>query len=412
MLLKEKFVQFLRWSEKYTETDMLYIAKGSFWIVFGRIGILIIAVAKMIAFGRYADQEVYGTYTFILSMATILGIFSLGGINTSLIKAISQKKDGTLLLAIKEKLKFSLFGSFASLVASGWYLYNQNYPLAIAFLIVALFLPTQNVFSVFSSFWIGRQNFSKNSKYELLSAFLVASVTIPVIVLTNDPVLMVVALFGSQSLFNGILLSKTLKQKENNEVMPEAISFGKNLTAMGAIALFASQVDKIILWKFFGPIPLAIYSFAQIPIQYIQGVIPIGTLAFPKIGERDFKKIKEGLVKKFKKLFLLFFPLTISVIIIAPYAYKIVLPQYIDSVPYFQAFSLLLLFSPFAILSTSLLSEMKKKELYTIQIVMPFSKIVFFLILIPFFGIWGIIISIILSELIGNILAFHFFRKI
>jgi O-antigen/teichoic acid export membrane protein len=411
-MIKEKFIKLLRQSEKYTETDMLYAVKGSFWIVFGRIGILIIAIAKMVAFGRYADQEVYGTYTFILSMATMLGIFSLGGISTSIVKAISQKKDGTLLLAIKERLKFSLLGSFASLVASGWYLYNQNYPLAIAFLVVALFLPTQNVFSIFSSFWIGRQNFSNNSKYELLSALLVALVTIPVIVLTNNPILMVVALFASQSLFNGILLSKTLKQKENNEVMPEAISFGKNLTAMGAIALFASQVDKIILWKFFGPIPLAIYSFAQIPIQHIQGVIPIGTLAFPKIGERAFKEIKEGLIKKFKKLFIFFIPLTISVIIIAPYAYKIVLPQYVDSVPYFQAFSLLLLFSPFVIFGTSLLSEMKKRELYIIQIVMPLSKIAFFLILIPFLGIWGIIFSIIISELIGNILVFYFFKKL
>jgi O-antigen/teichoic acid export membrane protein len=411
-MVKKRIAKILRWSEKYTETDMLYAAKGSFWVVFGRVGISIMAAIKMIAFGRYASQDVYGTYAFIISMTAILEIFSISGINTSLIKAIAQKKDGTLKLAVREKLKFSLIGSLCSLLIGGWYLYNQNYPLSIAFLIIAIFLPTQSVFPIFSSFWIGKQNFRKNSKYEFLSFSGVALITISVILLTNNPVLIIIAFFVSHSFLNGILLSKTLKKKENDEIMPEAISFGKNLSVMSAIAVLASQVDKIILWKFFGPIPLAIYSFARTPIQQIQSIVPIGTLAFPKIGEKNFQEIKSGLIKKFKNLFLLFLPLTALVVIVAPYFYRIILPQYIDSIPYFQAFSLLLLFSPFAILSTSLLSEMKKRELYIIQIVMPLSKIVLFLALIPFFGIWGIIFSIITSELIGNILVFYFFKKL
>ncbi len=412
MKIKNKFIKFLRWSEKYLETDMVYAVKGSFWIIFGKIGIFIISFIKMIAFGRYATPEVYGTYAFIISMAGILSIFSLPGIDTALVRAISLRKDGTLKLAVNERLKFSLLGSLASLIVAGWYFYNQNYLLGPAFLVVGLLLPAQNVFSIFINFWMGRKDFEKSSKYELLSAFLVALVVLPVIILTNSPIIIIVALFGSQAIFNYLLLLNTLKKKENEDVDKEAITFGKNLTVMGAIAMIAGQIDKVILWKFFGPVSLAMYSFAQMPIEKIQGAIPIASLALPKMGEKSIKEMKGGVMKKFKKLFFIFVPLTIAVILIAPIFYKIVLPQYIESIPYFQGFALLLLLSPFALLSTSFLSEMKKKELYIIQTISPLTKILLFLILIPFFGIWGVVTAILLSSFLGSMLSFYFFRKL
>lgn len=410
--MTNRFISLLRWSEKYTETDMLYVVKGSFWILFGKIGIFIIAFIKIIIFGRFLTQESYGIYTFIISMAAILAVFSLPGINVSLIKAIAQKKEGTLIVAIKEKLKFSLLGSLASFLISFWYLYNQNYFLFIAFVAVGLLLPTQNTFAIFSSFWNGRKNFARSSKYDLLSTFLVALITVPVIIVTNNPVLIVVALFAAQSIFNGALLIKTIKYKENKEVLPESIVFGKNLTIMNAISLFSGQLDKIIIWKFFGPINLAIYSFAQMPIQKIQDLIPVQHLALPKIGEKKIGEIKDGITRKFKKLFFIFIPLTLLIIFLAPFFYRIILPQYTESVIYFQVLSILFLFTPFLLFDISLISEMKKKDLYIIQTLVPSLKIVLFLITVPFLGIWGIIVSIIISQIIQGILSFYFFKKI
>jgi len=345
-------------------------------------------------------------------MSAMLSIFSLPGVNTSLIKAIAKKKDGTLDLAIKERFKFSLLGSLASLMIAGWYIYNANQALALAFLVVAFFLPFQYVFPIFLSFWNGRKDFKRSSKYELLSAILVAAVTIPVIIYTNNPILIIVALFGSQSFLDGLLLLRTRKEKENEEVLEETIGFGKNLTMMLVISSFVGQIDKIILWKFFGPAQLAIYSFAQLPIQKVEGAMPIGSLALPKIGERNFQEIKVGIMKKFKKLFLISIPLFLAAFLSAPFLYKILFPQYIESVPYFQAFSFILLLSPFTLLSASLISEMRKKDLYIIQTATPFFKIALFLALIPFFQIWGVVLAAVISQLFNGILTFYFFKKL
>jgi len=410
--MKKKVIDLLKWTEQYTGTDMVYAVKGSFWIVFGKVGLFFISFAKMFIFGKYADQEVYGVYAFILSMSAMLSVFSLPGINTSLIGAIAKKKDGTLDLAIKERFKFSLLGSLTSLMIVGWYIYNENQALALAFLAVAFFFPFQYVFPIFLSFWNGKKDFERSSKYELLSSILVATITIPVIIYTSSPLLIIIALFGSQSFFDGLLLLRTRKEKDNDEALEETISFGKNLTVMGAISAFVEQVDKVILWKFFGPAQLAIYSFAQLPIQKIEGAIPIGSLALPKIGERKFREIKDGIMKKFKKLFLIFAPITLTVILLAPLLYRLIFPQYIESIPYFQAFSLIILLSPFTLFSVSLVSEMKKKELYIIQMATPLFKIVLFLTLIPLFQIWGVVLAVVISRFFNGLLIFHFFRKI
>lgn len=413
MEIKERVVRFLRWTEKFTETDMIYATKGSFWIIFGRVGLFLIAFLKMLVFGHWLDQGTYGIYSFIISMAGILAIFTLPGLGTSLIKAIAKKKDGTFPLAVKESIKYSLLGSLASLVAASWYLYNQNIELATAFLIIAIFLPFQGSFGLFATFWIARKDFERQNKYSLIIAIFSALATIPVIILTNNPVWIVLALFIFNSIFNGIFFFKTLKKKENNDIMPEAISFGKNLTIMGAIGHFAAHLDKIILWKFFGPVQLAIYSFALIPIQQIQGIIPISLLALPKIGEKGITtKMKKGLMKKFKKLFLISIPMAVVTFLAAPYFYKIILPQYIESIPYFQAFSFLIILSPFALLGSALIAEMKKREIYIIQITIPVLKILLFLVLIPFWGIWGVIAAIIIAQTIEGFFSLYFFLKI
>ena len=36
-LLREKFLQFLSWSEKYTRMDMVYFVESGFWVTVGQV---------------------------------------------------------------------------------------------------------------------------------------------------------------------------------------------------------------------------------------------------------------------------------------------------------------------------------------------------------------------------------------
>ena len=77
MELKRKIVDFLKWTEKYTRTDMVYAVGVGFWWITGRIFSFLASFLILFFFARFAPKEVYGAYTYILSMAAIFGLFAL-----------------------------------------------------------------------------------------------------------------------------------------------------------------------------------------------------------------------------------------------------------------------------------------------------------------------------------------------
>src|SRR3989338_3126996 len=109
--INRKILEFLKWSERYTKTDMRYASMGMFWILLGKAGLSLISLATMTAFAHWLPKETYGTYQFIISLFGIAGIFTLSGISTALVGSIAQKKEGTLLAAVKEKIKWGSLGS-------------------------------------------------------------------------------------------------------------------------------------------------------------------------------------------------------------------------------------------------------------------------------------------------------------
>lgn len=412
MNLKEKIINFLRWSQKYTKTDMVYVAKSGFWFMAGKIGVLLISLLTMTVFANWLSKESFGVYQYVISMVGIFAILSLPGINTSLIRSVAKKLEGSLIDAFRTKLKWGLLGSFALLILAGWYLLNQNYILGASFLLGALFFPLKHAAPIFASYWNGKKRFDVRAKYELCSTFLSAIVVISTIYLTNNVICIILAFFASHAIFDYLFYKLTEKKIENKEKDINATPYGKSLTLMTGIAQVAEHIDKVILWKFLGPVQVAVYSFAQTPIKKIWDAIPVSVLALPKLSEKSVKERKSGILAKFWKLFLMAIPVTLGAIILAPIVYKLILPQYTESVIYFQVMSLFLLATPFSILGTSLLAEMKKKELYIINILSPSLKIILLFVLIPLFNVWGAVIALLLGQLINSILVFYFFLKI
>ena len=82
MYFKQKLISILRWSEKYTQTDMVYLTRGGFWLILGKIVFNISGFLLIIAFANLLSKEAYGTYQYVLSVASILAIPTLSPIPT------------------------------------------------------------------------------------------------------------------------------------------------------------------------------------------------------------------------------------------------------------------------------------------------------------------------------------------
>ena len=414
MELKQKIYNLLRWSQKYTQTDMVYLAKGGFWLTLEQIISIVSGFLLAIAFANLLPKETYGTYRYVLSLASILAIPTLSGMNTAIVRAVARGYEGSFIPALKTKLRWGILTTLASLGLAGYYFFHENITLTFCFLIVAAFLPSMRSFTLYSSFWQGRKRFDIKTKYGFISQIVAVSTLVIALFLTKNLFLILSVYFISHTLLYFIFLQITIKKSNLNQKHdPQTISYGKHLSLMGIIGIVTNQLDKLLLWHFLGAAPVAIYSFAVLPPAKIKATLQtIGGLALPKFSQRSKQELKTTLPKKIFKLFLLIIPIIVLYIIFAPFIYKIIFPQYLDSVIYSQVFVFFLIVTiPTTLLSTSFLAQMKKKELYIYQTVSPIIQIILLLTLVPLYGIWGAIFALLITRFSNLGLLLFLFKR-
>ena len=411
--LKNKIYRLLRKSEKYTNTDMVYLAKGGFWLTFNRIIGIIVAFVLAIVYANWLPKESYGTYKYILSIAAFFSIAALPGMNTSINRAAAIGKDGLFLEGVKSKVKWGVIGSLAGVALAAYYFFQDNYLLAFGFLVAALIAPISDSLA-YGPYLEGKKLFKTSSIYSAVSQPLIAAALITTLFFTKNIAIFVLVYFFSNFLVKLILFFYTLKKyPPNKEKDLEMISLGKGLSAINLLSTGAEQLDKILMWHFLGAAELAIYSFSLLPannvISFLK-MIPI--IAFPKLANQSPKEIKQNLPKKFLKFYLLIIVLIIIYLILAPYFYQIFFPEYLASLKYALVFSLSILFFPQRMIAQLLIVHASKKDLYLFQTLAPIIRISFLTILLPLYGIWGAIAALLFSNFSEAVLLYYFFKKL
>ena len=411
--IKKNIIKLLLWIQKWTKTDMIYLARGGFWLTFGKIISAFSSFLLSIIFANLLTKDIYGVYKYILSIAGILTLFSLSGIETALIRSIAQGFEGSYKKALKVKIKWGAIGGLASMLLSLYYYLNNDLTLSLCFVIAAFFLPFMDPLAIYCSILSGKKDFKLNSIYSSISQVVPALIMILILLFTKNIFLVVLTYFAANTTVRLFLLLLTIKKlKLNNEENKETLSFGKHLSLMGAIGSAADQLDKILMFHFLGSASLATYSFALAPVSQLKTLLKSTTsLALPKLSERKKDETKKTLPPKLIKFFLLLVIIVFTYILISPFLYKIIFPQYIDSIKYTQLYALILLLFPQKLISAALTANGRKKPLYIISITEPTIRICLLFILLPLYGIYGAIFAQILPLTINTVLLSYYFKK-
>ena len=417
MQLKSKVYNLLRWSEKYTKTDMVYLARGSFWLTFGQIITTAIIFALSIGYANLIPQETYGTYKYVISIAGLLAIFALRGMAVPVTQAVARGYEGVLIPALKARIRWGILGSIACLGVAFYYYFQSDTTLFLSFLLIAAFLPFMEPFGTFSHFLEGKKLFKDSQVYELISQGAAAAIMFMVLIISGNLYYMLLAYFGSWTLLHIIFFAITVrKNRPSKNYDPKTISYGKHLSVIGIIGNIIASLDNIIIFHFLGAAELAVYSFALLPIIHFQGLLKkLDVLAMPKFAQRPLHEIRLLLWKRMKFLFIIGAGISLIYIFIAPFIFKIFFPKYIDSIFLSQVFSVSIVLS----LGQSLLSAVQdsritiipKKFLHLLNI--PGAVLVLFMLLfIRPFGVLGIILAKIISLIAVTGISLIIWKKI
>jgi len=398
--LRSKIYILLRKSEKFFQTDMVYLAKGGFWLTLGQIVSSLSSFLLAIAFANLLPKETYGTYKYVLSLVGILSVFTLSGMGTSLTRSVARGFEGSLKPILKEKIKWGSIGSIVSLGIATYYYLNGNPTLTICFVMTTVFLPFMDSFNIYISFLNGRKNFKLASKYHIITQLISSTLMILILIFSKNILLILFTYFISYTSCRFIFFKLTTKkEKPNSRIETNTTSYGKHLSLMNVVGLIASQIDKILVFHFLGAAELAIYSIAIAMPEQIKGFLKnINTLSLPKFSEKSIIEIKKTIYQKIKKLFLVLILIVILYWLTAPYIFKIFFPRYIDSLYFSRLLGISLIAVPTTIFTSFLQSQKYKKELYKLNIIGNLINIALSFFFIYYFSILGAIFAKIISR--------------
>lgn len=412
--LKNKAYKTLRWSEKYTKTDMVYLANGGFWLSVGNFIVSISSFFLAIAFANILPKEDFGTYKYVLSIIGILSITTLTGMATAVAQSIARDKDGSVKKAISTKIKFGTIGSLVSVLTSLYYFYNNNIVLSLCFLIAALFIPLSNSFAIYKAILDGKKKFKKSSIYKTSSDLLSWAIIITTLFATKN-IVVVLFVYLLSTIFIKLFIFKyaTKNEKAAEETDPDVINYGKHLSVANILESISGKIDKILIWHYLGAAELAIYAVAISPPDQIKGIVKqIRALALPKFSASSREQIKKGIFKKILILTLFITLVTISYVLLAEYIFDLFFPQYMESVFYSKVYAISILATSSSLIVAAMNAKKAKKQIYQFNVISPLIRMTTLFIFIQYFGLLGAISAKVINRFLNFIILSVLIKRI
>ncbi|OHA58419.1 MAG: hypothetical protein A2571_01410 [Candidatus Vogelbacteria bacterium RIFOXYD1_FULL_44_32] len=415
-VLQVKFYRFLRWSEQYTKTDMVYMAKGGSWLVASQVISSLCSLVLVIAFANLIPAELYGKYRYVISIIGILAVATFPGLNSVAITSVAQGHDSTFWKLLYRRTLWSFVSTLAGFFIASYYYLQGNNELALVFVVAAVATPLLSTSGMYAAFLNGKKDFQRLAQWSTIAKFGTTGALVLALFFVKSLWVLFLVYFIPEliieSIFLWYLYRHNIKGVESEFDFKKYSHFGFHLSLMEVFKIVASQIDKILVFHYLGATQLAVYAIATTAPGQIKSLFQnMTTLALPKLSAVTEEDIRVNLPQKLLRLELLILGFVALYWIVAPVLFPLFFPQYAEAVFISQIFSLSLLFFPRTFLSTAMTVHLKKTEMYWIRIVAPAIRIIVFAIALPWWGLWGAIIGSIVS---GGLTAFvyqYFFRR-
>ncbi len=409
--IKEKVYKILKWSEKYTKTDMIYLSKGGFWVTITQIITSASSLVLTLFFANYLSKTDFGTYKYIISIYGLLSISSISGLGIAVTQAVSRKEKVLLLPLLKSKIKWGFVGLLLSLMLGGYYLYNGNSILFYGMIISGIFIPFIDPLNIYDAKLTGEKKFNISTKFQTITQ-IINTIAVIIAIILKLNILIIIAVFLISLLIPRIVIFKKMLRQEALENIQEEkntvdkiINYGKHLSVIEVLNSVSKYADKILVFQHLGSIELAIYTFAVSPPEYIATFLGnLQNVFLPKLSEN--KKIKNISGKIF--LFLLFsIMLSILYIIFTPLIFNYFFKSYLESVKLSQIYAISICTVALYIPLTIMRARRQIKDLYKYNLIISITSIIILFISVRY-NLIGVIIGRVIIKFLNLIMALLF----
>jgi O-antigen/teichoic acid export membrane protein len=399
------------------------VIKNTFWLSLGQFFTRLFKFLLVVFAARILGPEGWGSFQYVLSIASMFFMISDWGVGNLLIRDYQQKEDfeerirtGSL---IRESLAF--LSLIVVLIAS---LIFENPNFRKTFIILAFFLFFGNLRDYILNFFQALQKMEKQFIVTFIESLLtLIFVIIFLLTLINIVSFAFAYFFGIFfSFILAILLAKNfltyLKPKLNYEFIKYYLINGLPLVLFGMLGYVFFTTDQIILGKLKGIEAVGYYSIAT-RIILILTTFPslFLTSLFPQLAlsVSNKKRLKNIFKKSIPFILLMSFLLFAFILIFADFLPLLFGQKYILSIQPLKILSLILLFIPLTNLFDNFLFSINKQwQDFFITLFCASLNVALNFLLIPQYSIFGAIYATLISQFVNliltSLLSYRYFR--
>lgn len=392
---------------------MVYFTNGAFWLVLGQAVLVVIGFVSAIVFANFLPAEEYGNFRYIISLAAIIGSFSLSGLGVAVSGAVARGAEGSLPYAYRAILMWGWVMVVGGALIAGYYFLRGNMLLGVGVLLAGASSPFLVSASLYDSFFEGKKIFSVRALYSVLRNAIPTICVVTAVLLTHNIYVIVCAYFVSNVITSTLLHRRAVRlHVANTSVENGIMKNGIHVSFMNLVGALATNIDRVLIFTMIGGTPLAVFSFAQAPLAYVQtGFQMIKSMVFPKFATRTVAEIKQSAWVKVLQLLIVAILMTIGYWFLAPFFFQTFFPKYSDSIEVTQWLGLMMLTTPVIIYAQALFAHKKHTELHIIKISSLIAKVAALLILIPSYGLIGVVWATLGSKVLEAMMTFFYFEK-
>jgi O-antigen/teichoic acid export membrane protein len=401
------------------------VLKNTFWLSLSQIFTRLFKFILVIFAARLLGPTGWGSFQYVLSVASMFFILSDWGIGNLVIRDYQQKEDfkerihtGSL---IREFLAF--LSLLIALIAS---LIFENPSFRRAFIILSFFLFLSNLRDYIISFFQAVQKMEKQFLIVFIESFLTLILGIIFILKFKDIISFALAYFLGMflSLLYALKLGKDflifLKPKIDYGFIKYYLLNGLPLVLFGMLGFIFFNTDQIILGKLKGVETVGYYSIATkiililvtFPSLFLASLFPQLALSF-----NDRERLKKIFKKSIPFVLLISSLIFILILIFADLLPLLFGEKYIPSIKPLKLLSLILIFLPLTNLFDNFLFSINKQwQDFFITLFCAILNLALDFLLIPQYSIFGAIYATLTSQfanlLLTSFLSYRYFLRI
>lgn len=346
---------------------------------------------------RSMSREAFGEYNMVLNAIGVLTVFSLSGLNNSIMQAVARGYAGTYRATVPIAFASSVLGSAVLVALAGWYYWYGHPQLAQGLLIAAFLFPFAHGLLQWKSVITGNGRFGQLLLHDGLASVMTYSlIVVMVLSYPGEYVLPVVVALLIPGLYNVVLTAAKYRQiPADAPVEADNIGYGIETSFFSSLGAIGSNLDRLLLFFFLSPSVLAVFVAAgRIPDLLSGAMQDVSAVLAPRLAKH------EAYTRRLDRIFALLSMIYGGAIVLLaftamPYLVTFLFGDaYADAVPYAQALTCSAAIGYLANLRFRYIrSRIDARSFRDITLISSAVRVVAFLILVPPFGLVGAVIA-------------------